>query len=102
MSDLKQTLINIAEEKREKIIPENIKKGVNIFGVVGTYGGEVNEDEYNRVVDDMWRYYNQANELQKQVTKLEEQIASQVEPLITELGEVGDKVKEINGEGVAK
>lgn len=102
MSDLKQTLINIAEEKREKIKPENIKKGVNIFGVDGTYEGDVSVDEYNRVVNDMWRYYNQANELQKQVTKLEEQIESQVEPLITELGEVGDKVKEINGEGVTK
>ena len=40
MSELKDTLINISEEIRTKIIPENIKAGVNIFNVEGDYEGE--------------------------------------------------------------
>lgn len=39
MSELKETLKNIAEEKRNKIIPENIKEGIEIFDVVGNYSG---------------------------------------------------------------
>lgn len=35
MSELKQILTNIAEETRTKIIPDNIKEGVTIFGVEG-------------------------------------------------------------------
>lgn len=35
MSELKTFLINISEEKRAKIIPENIKKGVTIFDIEG-------------------------------------------------------------------
>lgn len=37
MSELKNVLINITEEKRTKIIPDNIKEGVTIFGVTGTH-----------------------------------------------------------------
>lgn len=44
MSELKETLLNIAEEKRNKIIPENIKSGVQIFDVVGVYEGEGGSD----------------------------------------------------------
>ena len=36
MSDLKTNLQEILQEKQEKIIPENIKKDVQIFEVVGT------------------------------------------------------------------
>lgn len=39
MSELKDTLINISEEVRTKVIPENIKIGVNIFGINGVYTG---------------------------------------------------------------
>lgn len=37
MSELKQILTNISEEKNTKIIPENIKVGVNVFNVEGTF-----------------------------------------------------------------
>ena len=40
MSDLKINLQEILQEKQEKIIPENIKKDVQIFDVVGTLEGE--------------------------------------------------------------
>lgn len=43
MSELKEALINISEEKRNKIIPENIKSGVQIFNVVGNYEGQTGE-----------------------------------------------------------
>ena len=36
MSDLKTNLQQILDEKNSKIIPENIKKGIEIFGVTGT------------------------------------------------------------------
>ena len=39
MSELKNTLINISEEVRTKIIPENIKVGVQIFDTEGEYTG---------------------------------------------------------------
>ena len=39
MSDLKTNLQEILQEKQDKIIPENIKKDVQIFDVVGTYEG---------------------------------------------------------------
>ena len=39
MSDLQTNLEQILQEKEQKIIPENIKSGVQIFDIVGTYGG---------------------------------------------------------------
>lgn len=39
MSKLKTNLNEILQEKQNKIIPENIKKDVQIFDVVGTYEG---------------------------------------------------------------
>src|SRR5699024_1908182 len=39
MSDLKTNLEQILQEKETKIIPENIKKDIQIFDVVGTYEG---------------------------------------------------------------
>lgn len=39
MSDLQTNLEQILQEKEQKIIPENIKSGVQIFDVVGTYEG---------------------------------------------------------------
>ena len=43
MSTLKEKAETIATEKTEKIIPENIKSGITIFDITGTYaGGEIN------------------------------------------------------------
>lgn len=39
MSELNLNLEAILQEKQTKILPENIKKGVQIFDVVGTYEG---------------------------------------------------------------
>lgn len=39
MSILNDNLSQILQEKEQKIIPENIKSGVQIFDVVGTYEG---------------------------------------------------------------
>lgn len=39
MSELKDALINISEEVRTKVIPENIKAGVQIFDTEGEYTG---------------------------------------------------------------
>ena len=46
MSELKEALINISEEVRTKVIPENIKAGVQIFDVEGTYLGENSNDAF--------------------------------------------------------
>lgn len=40
MSELQTNLQEILQEKQEKIIPENIKKDVQIFDIIGTYTGE--------------------------------------------------------------
>ena len=40
MTELQQNLQDILKEKEEKILPENIKNGVTIFGVEGTLTGE--------------------------------------------------------------
>lgn len=42
---LKDNLQQILQEKQTKIIPENIKSGVTIFGITGTYTGESSEVE---------------------------------------------------------
>ena len=49
MSKLKDNLTQILQEKQEKIIPENIKKDVQIFDVVGTYEGEGGDDISNYI-----------------------------------------------------
>lgn len=41
--ELIDSLNMITTEKATKILPENIKKGVQIFNVTGTYTGENNE-----------------------------------------------------------
>ena len=45
MSQLKINLTDILNEKTTKIIPENIKAGVTIFDVIGTYTGEEEQEE---------------------------------------------------------
>lgn len=39
-TQLQQNLEYIAEELQSKLLPENIKAGVTILGVTGTYTGE--------------------------------------------------------------
>lgn len=46
MSELKDNLTQILQEKQEKIIPENIKKDVQIFNITGTYEGEDSVNNY--------------------------------------------------------
>lgn len=46
MSELKTNLDEILQEKQNKIIPENIKKDIQIFDVIGTYEGSGGTD-YN-------------------------------------------------------
>lgn len=43
MSILKENLKNIYAETQEKLLPENIKAGVTILGVTGTYTGETTD-----------------------------------------------------------
>lgn len=47
MSELKNTLINISEEVRTKVIPENIKAGVQIFGVDGIVESGLNSKQFS-------------------------------------------------------
>ena len=53
MDELLENLNTILQEKEEKILPENIKKDVEIFGVTGTLGDENNneESEYNALLE---------------------------------------------------
>lgn len=44
MDELLEKLQEIKEEKDLKILPENIRAGVTIFGVTGTYTGEINNN----------------------------------------------------------
>ena len=57
MSELKQTLINISEEKQAKITPENIKAGVQAFDVTGTFTADATATEYD-IVKDKTAYVN--------------------------------------------
>ena len=51
MSDLKTNLQEILQEKQDKIIPENIKKDVQIFDVIGELNtGKMTEEEYNNAL----------------------------------------------------
>lgn len=43
MTALENNLADILAEKQYKIIPENIKDGITIFGVTGTYAGDIAE-----------------------------------------------------------
>lgn len=44
MSELKDNLKSIYSEIKEKLLPENIKKGITILGITGTYTGETTEN----------------------------------------------------------
>lgn len=43
MATIKEKAEEIKTEKDTKILPENIKKGVTVFGVTGTYDGDSDE-----------------------------------------------------------
>ena len=55
MTELEQNLRLIKNEKDTKILPENIKEGVQIFDVIGTYrgtyDGSISEEEYQEDLD---------------------------------------------------
>lgn len=55
MSELKTNLQEILKEKQDKIIPENIKKDIQIFDVIGTYegsGGGIDTSSDNPITAD--------------------------------------------------
>ena len=52
MSELKTNLEAILQEKQDKIIPENIKKDVQIFDITGTYEG-IDTSDANAIADDI-------------------------------------------------
>ena len=52
MSDLKTNLEQILQEKETKIIPENIKKDVQIFDVVGTLEAGLDTSSDNPITTD--------------------------------------------------
>lgn len=52
MSELKTNLEAILQEKQDKIIPENIKKDIQIFDVTGTYEG-LDTSDANAIADDI-------------------------------------------------
>lgn len=55
MTDLENNLRQILTEKQNKIIPENIKEGTQIFDVIGTFRGDntVNEEEVLNLLYDI-------------------------------------------------
>lgn len=53
MSTLKDFLINISEEKRTKIIPENIKKGVTIFDIEGNLESGIDTSDATATADEI-------------------------------------------------
>ena len=53
MSDLKTNLQEILQEKQDKIIPENIKKDVQIFDVIGTMNGGIDTSDANATANDI-------------------------------------------------
>lgn len=75
MTELEQNLNTILEEKQTKIIPENIKKGVTIFGINGNYG----ENEITRnifvqetepeIKDGFWFKNTEEIEIKKTIAK---------------------------------
>ena len=42
MTELREKINNIVEEKNTKIIPENIKAGVQVFDITGSYTSDAN------------------------------------------------------------
>lgn len=53
MLDLKTNLQEILQEKQDKIIPENIKKDVQIFDVIGTMNGGIDTSDATATADDI-------------------------------------------------
>lgn len=98
MSELKETLINISEEIRTKLIPENLKSGVQIFGITGNYTGGVSQEDYDQAIEEKLLYYNNWQETLKQVDELE----AEIEPLVAEIDELQAEILSINGEGVPR
>ena len=77
MTELERKINNLVEEKRIKIIPENIKKGVKIFDVEGTLETAAEEEGPSK------------EELQARIAELEAEIA-----------EANTIIDQLNGEEV--
>ena len=53
MSELKDYLINIVNEKAEKIIPSNIKKGIKIFEIEGELEGGIDTSDATATAEEI-------------------------------------------------
>lgn len=53
MDILVEKIDNILTEKNTKILPENIKSGINILGINGNYTGNLSDEEYQSANDDL-------------------------------------------------
>lgn len=53
MTELEQNLTRIKSEKDTKLLPENIKEGVQIFDVIGTYRGGTDTSDATAVASDI-------------------------------------------------
>lgn len=53
MTELETNLQNILNEKDTKILPENIKEGVQIFDVIGTYRGGIDTSDATAQAGDL-------------------------------------------------
>ena len=63
-TDINRYLTEIKREKDEKLLPQNIKRDVEVLGVTGTYEGDV-PDEYEESYDIL----NEVNETQDGYTE---------------------------------
>lgn len=71
MTELKENLQFILEEKNSKIIPENIRSGITIFNVAGTLEEKtLSKEEYNRCKDLTNNILNQSGEIKPYLNKL--------------------------------
>lgn len=53
MDILVEKIDSILTEKNTKILPENIKSGINILGINGNYTGNLSDEEYQDANDDL-------------------------------------------------
>lgn len=53
MTELERNLRNILSEKQNKIIPNNIKEGVQIYDVIGTFKGGTDTSDATATSDDI-------------------------------------------------
>lgn len=94
MSELKQTLINISEEKQAKIIPENLKVGVEAFGVTGNFTSDATATSQD-ILKDKTAYVNGekvVGTLEKETTDNLKLTTANTIPVLSDAGTVQIKI----------